>query len=240
MIYYYDGSWENLLTLFFYLYPKSAYDIDIRLKSDNLSFFKEELHPTEEDKVERIINYVKKEVSYQGVRRLMTVFMAEDEKKEMAMFQALKAMCKTKDVHPIVADDLVIHFNSLYKKIMRERHFYLGLLRFKELKGNILYGGIRPEHDVLLLLVNHFMNRMPNEHIIIEDVGRKKAVEIFQGDSNLIDISKIEKELEDNEENIQENWQSFYNSVTIKSRENLSLRQSNLPKKYWEFLTELR
>lgn len=240
MIYYYDGSWENLLTLFFYLYPKNAHEIDIRLKSDNLSFFKEELHPTEEDKVARIIKYVKEEVSYKGIRRLMTVFMAEDDRKEMAMFQGLKAMCKTKDAHPILEDDLVIHFNSLYKKIMRERHFYLGLLRFKELKGNILYGEIRPEHDVLLLLVNHFKNRLPNEHIIIEDVGRKKAVEIFQGDSNLIDVSEIEKELEINEENIQENWQSFYNAVTIKGRENLPLRQSNLPKKYWEFLTEMK
>lgn len=240
MIYYYDGSWENLLTLFFYLYPKDGHKFDIRTRSENLSFFEEKLIPTEPDKVSRIISYMTKELGYHSVRRLMTVFLAEDDNKEMAMFQTMKAMIKLKDVNPILEDNLVIHFNSLNKKIMRERHFYLGVLRFEELKGNILYGKIRPEHDVLLLLVNHFKNRLPNEHLIIEDVGRKKAVEIFNGQSDFIDIEKLEKEYTNGEEEIQENWQSFYKSVGIKERENPQLKQSNLPKKYWEFLTEMK
>ena len=42
------------------------------------------------------------------------------------------------------------------------------------------------------------------------------------------------------EEDYRRLWKTFYDTVAIQSRHNPRLRQSNLPKRYWHHMTELR
>ena len=62
-------------------------------------------------------------------------------------------------------------------------------------------------------------------------------------DAIISDLSNDEGYLFSNlnsDTNFEELWKTFYNSVNIKERENLRLRNQHMPKRYWKHLTEIK
>ena len=135
-------------------------------------------------------------------------------------------------------DEHALYMNKLVKQVLNERHKYLGLLRFKEMKGGTMFSTIEPKNNVLPILIYHFKNRMKRERFAIYDKKRKmiayydtKKVEIFF-------VKSLEIEWSDEEIKYSELWKTFHKSISIKERENKKLQQSNLPKYYWKYLVE--
>lgn len=42
------------------------------------------------------------------------------------------------------------------------------------------------------------------------------------------------------EKQYQDLWKAFFKALTIEERRNEALQRSNLPKRYWEYLTEMQ
>lgn len=138
-------------------------------------------------------------------------------------------------VHPLFVADRYVNNEMLH---------YLGFLRFTELKNKILFAKIRPVNDILILIADHFSERLMNENWMIMDVGRKTAIIHKEREAwFLTDASDINEEVSkaysDEEHKMQIIWKKFVDTIGITERTNEKLQFQMLPNRYREFMREM-
>ena len=131
---------------------------------------------------------------------------------------------------------------KIARYVGHETHKMKGFIRFKELKGNILYAEMAPENNIIFFISKHFQERLRNEFWIIEDTKRE-LISIYNKNKFYITSSKhftlLEKELSETEEDIEVLWKNFYKTIAIKERVNRRCRMNFMPKKYWKYIIEM-
>lgn len=55
------------------------------------------------------------------------------------------------------------------RKVSRESHRMLGLIRFRNLPEDIYYAPIKPDFNILTILAPHFARRLPSQKWVIHD-----------------------------------------------------------------------
>lgn len=235
---YYDGSIEELFTAFYYLYNNTD-DLHFTTDKTQSSLFPLRNFPKELDKFHRIKNYLVDVGGLGYYQMFLYVLASFEERKEEAMFHLLKKTQFYKTQALDLQEDLIFHFNGLQKNVSREVHAYLGLVRFSESKEGMLYAPIKPKNDITPFLMTHFMDRLgPKRPFMILDEERHYGLASKEGNIYKENIRHIPKA--DSEENIEVYWRTFYQSIGIERRSNEKLRQSNMPKRYWQYLPELK
>jgi probable DNA metabolism protein len=137
-----------------------------------------------------------------------------------------------------LSDGRVRKFFDYLKKIKVEEEHLLGFLRFNECADGILYAPCSPDHDILELLLPHFIDRLHGQKFVIHDVGRKKAA-LYNGERTLIvPLDRAEITLSESEENFLALWRKYYDAVTIQDRKNLAQMKRSMPVRYWKFMSE--
>ena len=135
-------------------------------------------------------------------------------------------------------DEHAFRMNRLIKQVLSERHKYLGVLRFREMKDGTMFSTIEPKNNILLALISHFRNRMKKEKFAIFDKEREMIAYYDTEKVEIFFVKSPEIEWSDEEMEYSELWKTFHKSISIKERENKKLQQSNLPKYYWKYLVE--
>lgn len=158
----------------------------------------------------------------------------------MDIYYYLKIAFKNgREVDKNWADDRIRKIKKLSKRVSRERHKYLGLLRFRELKGGILYAPFEPEYNVLPIMSSHFASRMKNKRWVIHDKKRGLAVIYKDNEWMVIDGDELpEVKYGEDEKYYQSLWQKFFENITIENRKNEKLQKNFMPKKYRKYLIE--
>lgn len=144
-----------------------------------------------------------------------------------------------------LADPVVSLVDRWSRKILREYHRYLGLIRFRQLSDGVFYAPIEPDGNLLPLLPAHFLDRFPDQRWIIHDVKRGTAL-LYDGKTiEMVQILETPEhsdgdKLFSSEENLYTRlWRRYYDSIGIENRRNLRLRMQFMPKKTWKYLPEL-
>lgn len=243
MLYYlYDGSFSGLLTSIYEAFHSDC-DPDYIIKENKFkkSLFAKILNiTTSEIKADKVAKAIKNKISKKIYKNIYYVYLSEKSNVELDIYYYLKKAFKEgKKINKSWADDHVRRIKKLSKKVGRERHKYLGLLRFRELEENILYAPFEPENFLLPIISNHFASRMKNKRWVIHDKRRELAVIYENNDWMLIDGSELPKiNYSQDERYYQQLWKNFFDSITIKNRKNLDLQQNFMPKKYQKYLIE--
>ncbi|WP_138159468.1 TIGR03915 family putative DNA repair protein [Peptoniphilus catoniae] len=240
MNYIYDGSFEGFLTAIFDSYPYIE-KASIARQRDQLNFFKDSIFiATDEEKAKRVAEAISQKLSNTFYRDLKLSFLSKEEDKETVAARVVKNTFKFGLTYLLSSEKNAVDFRSMVKNIRSENHSYKGLLRFSKLKNGFLFAKIRPENDLIEILLPHFIDRLVNEKFIIYDEGRKKCVIYYKGEYRIFEIDNINIDYDSSEELITQAWINFYNSVTIIDRRNLNLMKANMPIRYWEYLPERR
>jgi probable DNA metabolism protein len=136
--------------------------------------------------------------------------------------------------HPAVREMVAIS-----KKVARELHKMKGLLRFEELADGTYLGKMEPDHNILHPLALHFTNRLRGQTWFIYDVKRGTVANWDKDELQVFAVEAFQNPaLSENEKKIQALWRTFFDTIAISSRKNPSLQKSNMPMKYWKYLTE--
>ena len=238
--YYYDGSFDGLLTVIFIAYKdRKNNELRIIVKTGQLLLGLDDINViTNFSKARRVEKAICDKLSQNFLNNIQTCFLSCDKNKDIVIVHTVyKALKQGKEILNSL-DEHAFYVNKLVKQVLNERHRYLGVLRFKEVKDGTMFSTIEPKNNVLLILLSHFINRMKREKFAIYDKKRKiiayydtKKVEIFF-------VKSLEIEWSDEEIEYSELWKTFHKSISIKERENKKLQQSNLPKYYWKHLIE--
>ena len=134
-------------------------------------------------------------------------------------------------LHPVAA--AVRHLNG-------EAHLLKGFVRFSEL-GGVLGSEIEPKNRVLPILRGHFCSRYQNEKFFIYDRTHHEALFYAAGKAVIRPLADFQMAPPDETEaNYRLLWKRFYDTIAIKERENPRLRMSNMPKRYWNTMTEFQ
>lgn len=238
MIYRYDGSFFGFLTLIFYGYP-FLLDLDIRTDDGAMTFFESErfIH-SEEDKAERVRKSLIENFTYDVYRDIIFVFHSFEEDKDRILGRTIRQLYDEGPRFLNSLDPSALAFQRYLKRIRRELHSYKGFLRLKEIQDGYLLGELEPENDLLPLLIDHFLRRLPGEKWILFDRKRHYCARHLHGVVDFFIPKATHMKETEKERYYQEAWKSFYDGVAIDERRSSKRMIQHMPKRYWKYLPE--
>ncbi len=243
LYYFYDGSFDGLLTAIYQAYHRREIPHGILIEEDfQESLLTEKVYiKTETEKSQRVYQSIKTKISNRALRDIFYVYLSELADAGTWIYEYLRLGWKIgKRFDGMFSDDRVLRVHKTSQKVAREKHRMLGLIRFRCLEDDIYYAPISPKYNIVGLLIPHFLNRFPRQSWIIHDVNRKIGV-FYNGETWSLRDMDLENPVEfsDNEKLYQSLWKEYFKSIAIKDRINPKLQKRNLPMKYWRFLIEL-
>ena len=192
--------------------------------------------PALAEKVERAI---RRRVGGRNLREAYFALSTEEPEVDFAVWQYLEQLWTN---GPRAARDLahpsVSRVFHAARKAAREFEKWIGVTRFQE-TGSVFYAAVAPSCDLLVLLAEHFAQRLP-DNWFLHDVKRRKGAIHGRGqwmvigdlpDARLPDVTEQERMY-------QALWQEFCQSVAIRERANPRCQMNFLPKRLWRYLIE--
>lgn len=240
----YDNTFEGLLTAIFYAYP-CLDDCTITKDKDYIQSLLNQVIEvsTEADKFERVYNSILEKLGDEMLKNIYYLYLSDVPFCDLLALKYLK-LCYKYGVKINLAknNDIIISVDKYIRKVFGEAHRFNGLVRFKEIGPLSYYSTIEPDHNILPLLLSHFVKRFSDQNFIIHDLKRESAIVYNRESAIITELKKEDSKIftsSSSRDEFEKLWKTFYNSVNIKERENHRLRSRNMPKRYWSHLTEL-
>ncbi len=167
-------------------------------------------------------------------------FLSEDGNIELGIGRyLLLALEKRGSVDSFLTDERVHRVHRLAKRVLAERHRFMGLLRFRSIGANLYYASINSDNFLLPVLGPFFAKRFAGQQWIIHDRRRAMAAVYNLQTWTIIERGSADIPTDSSEEvAAQHLWQCFFDSIAVRERLNLALQQKFIPKKYWQDLIE--
>ena len=242
MVYEYDGTFFGFLSALFDGYYDGVQQITAITASPERDLFSDvKTVDTNPGKAGRIIRALQEQCGMKACHYLYYGFMAEEENRETWLLRYIRLAFhyKREFLHHL-SEEPVWKVRQMARRTGNERHKLLGLLRFRELSGGLLYAPVAPTCCVVPLMAPHFAARLSQDAWVIHDVKRGFAVVYDKKKLSLVEVCmrNYDLDLSDNEKAMESLWQRYFATISIKERRNDIVRRSFMPKKYWPYLIE--
>lgn len=240
MIYVYDGEFDGLLTCIYYHYYSKKADEIFSFSNYREKLFDEVINiETDLEKAKKVKMAINNKLSFQIYKDIYGTFLSCEKNKDTYILKYLTKAFKNKEyVEKSFIEDEIKNVKKTSKRVYFEMHRFLGLIRFSEYSG-VLYSKINPDNDILILLGDHFSERLKEEKLVIHDEKRRKAIISSYGKWMIVPFGEncvLEKSKE--EAVIEKLWIYYFESIEIETRKNSKLQQRFVPLKYRENLLE--
>mgnify|MGYP000877807060 FL=1 len=242
MDYLYDGTFEGLMTCIYYHYKKGkATGIYVISNYQQSIVYQSEIVETDILKAKIVSDAINRLISKEAYVHVYYCYLSNDAEKENLILDFLIFAFKYgRNTMNFYTHGKVLPINEIYKRVAREEHRVLGILRFSDI-GGILYAKYSPDNDISILLADHFADRYKHEKFIIYDEKRKKVV-VYANDNweikENINIDDIEFSIK--ETMIQKLWKQYFTDLAIKERKNINLQFQFVPSRYRKNMTEFK
>lgn len=242
LIYFYDGSFEGLFTAVFDIYKYKEIPENIITEENYQYCFgnKEIRVKTNIEKYKRVESGIINKLGTDFLNQIVTTFLSDYENKEISIFNYIyHGMKFGKKAFYDLANDSVNLINNICKNVYGEVHQFKGFVRFSRLDNDLYYAKISPKHNIIPLIMQHFVDRYSVQLFVIHDNVHQIAG-VYDGDKwYMVNINELNLPgLHDEELLYRGLWTSFYDSIAIKERKNLKCQMSHMPKRFWRNLTE--
>lgn len=211
----------------------------------NLEFFAEYIHiDTVQEKARKVMHTIRTRFSEEILEELYLVACSSGEDKADVVYhyiQLLLSMGMQARRH--LSDPYIVRAMELSRAAGNERHHYLGFLRFMETQYGILLGRFDPKNNITELIMPHFADRFPEERFVIWDTRRNIAGIHLHGEDYVMRLLTPEQaeqlgRYREQEEETEQLWRAFVESISIKARENKELQRNNLPFRFRSYMPE--
>ncbi len=210
--------------------------------------------PKDYDKSFKTAAAIRKKIGEEAYNMVIKALCHYDEERASLVFGFLVRGFKLgKGVVNMLGDKYVMKVMELSRKAGNEAYRFIEHVRFKDM-GEALYSVIEPKCRVIPLIGAHFDERYPNENWIIYDKTNREAAlhkcfqpwiivsgDAFDHSSTFYDniLGRNSRNLQCYEEdNYEELWKTFLDSLYIKERKNERCQNNLLPKWYRKNMTE--
>lgn len=250
IVFFYDKTFEGLLTAIFDAYSRKVFPDKLLEEGDVAPMFMEESYSviTQEEKSVRVWASLQQKISKGAQNMLTYVWLSEEEGSDNLLFRFIRKTFDSKiSIETNFGDDDVLKVHQLAKKVSHENHYLKQFVRFQKAADDIFFAPVSPRHNALPLAIPHFKDRFSDQKWVIYDVKRRygfyydlhTVVEMtLDNDEHLLSGKLDEKMMAEDEKIFQDLWKGYFKSMTIKERINLKLQRQHMPKRFWKYLTE--
>ena len=241
MVYYYDGSFDGFLCCIFESYSNKEVLTAIYRDEDAVpTLFDCRTIVTDAAHAGRVLRKVIK-TSPSAAQLLQKGFLTCMEDKELHLYRLVVKLLRDGPTFlRDLSDETLYPVACAVRHLNGEAHLLKGFVRFSEL-GGVLGSEIEPKNRVLPLLRPHFCARYREDQFFIYDRTHKEALFYARGKAVIRPLDDFQMAPPDEKEaTYRLLWKRFYDTIAIKERENPKLRRSNMPKRYWNTMTEFQ
>ncbi|MBR1484178.1 MAG: TIGR03915 family putative DNA repair protein [Prevotella sp.] len=223
---------------------------------------------TDGQKAERVWKGLEKHLSPAGLRIVTLSWMSEERALSQPLFNYIcKVFLQSAGTgrnHSLslehnASDEDVLAVRNTCRRVLHESQRMKQFLRFQKAKDGTYLGVISPDHNVLPLIVDHFQDRFGDQPWLIYDAHRhygyyyEPAPSPSQGGAgggfitfedeaavpfNLSDGKLNVDILSDDDQLFQNLWRTYFKAICIRERMNPRKQLSDMPRRYWKYMTE--
>ena len=243
VIYLYDSSWQGFLTCVFHAFDQKEEPFAIwPRQAARPTLYPVRQIATDPALAERVDASIDTKLGPRSRQLISLAFLHGEEDKELDILRFLQFAYPMGRRAPwVLGHPAVAPLLAREKAVTGEAHLLKGFIRFADYDG-FLFARIDPKHYVLPLLKGHFCSRFPEENFLIYDAAHQAALlwqnhrASYQDTLDGLTPPPISRD----EARMQQMWKRFYQTLSIRERENPLCRMTHCPKRYWLNMTELQ
>lgn len=229
------GEYEEILQIVYDTYYRGLKPTSFIIGSPSL--FDSESIEISSSETKKVADAMKEKFEKNTLALIKKAYLSEIESVYFDIYRYIMLAFKEPNSLKNINLECVKEVEEAAHKTSSEAHKLKGYLRFQELEDGSLFSIIEPKHNIIALLADYFKKRLPKEEFIILD--RKRELAYIKSLDEIVHVQNIEQPtLSDDEKEFQHAWRSFFTSISIESRKNLSLQRQKVPLYLREFMTE--
>ena len=255
LVYIFDRTLDGLLSAVFDAYFRRQQPEMLVGEGDQLPLFSEEVYhvATAEEKARRVWAGLEKRLKAEALKLIAVSWLSEEKDLPTPLFQYIYKVFQSKGGGGYDFTDAdVLHVTNTARRVMHEQLRMKQFVRFQKAKDGTYLGVVKPDHDVLPLVIDHFQDRFRDQPWLLFDARRKYGyykegesapIRItFEDTSSLpfsLDDGRLSEELlSDNDRLFQELWRTYFKAICIRERINPRKQLKDMPRRYWKYMTE--
>lgn len=241
LIFAYDGTFEGFLSAVFDSFSMRTIPADIVVFDDmEPSLLKIHYVETDFEHAKRVRTGIENKLGYTVLNMVEKAFLFDGEGKETAILRFIhKAFSEGRSIGSRIGDETVSTVYKMCVAVGNEAERHRQFARFSDSKG-ALVSVIHPKHFVLPLIKNFFCARMKNETFMIFDAEHGAALIHTPKRTAIIPVENLEIPDCSEDRFYSGLWKNYYRHIAIASRYNPTCRRTHMPKRFWEYLPEVR
>ena len=253
-IYTFDGTMDGLLTAVFDAFERHEQPDQLLTAGDALPLFCEGQYDvvTDESRAKRVFAGLEKRLAPEALRLLSVSLLSEQPELNTPLFQYICKVFRQGDVSHNFADADVLAVTNIARKVLHEQLRMKQFIRFQKAKDGTYLAVISPDHNVLPLITGHFADRFNDQPWLIYDArrhygyyyeGAGEPVRVtFEDESevpfSLADGKLNEEVISGDDRLLQDLWRTYFKAICIRERMNPRKQKSDMPVRYWKYMTE--
>ncbi len=256
LVYTFDNTLDGLLTAVFDSFFLKQSDVTLLAEGEQLPLFADEPHRvhTDSEKAERVWKGLEKYLSKDGLHMITVSWLSEERALNQPLFNFICKVfrLKIKDYERNASDEDVLAVRNICRRVLHEQLRMKQFIRFQKAKDGTYLAVVSPDHNVLPLVIDHFQDRFGDQSWLIYDArrhygyyydGAAAPIHItFENEAAVpfnLENGKLDDDvLSENDKIFQNLWRTYFKAICIKERMNPKKQLSDMPRRYWKYMTE--
>jgi probable DNA metabolism protein len=254
-VYVFDNTLDGLLTAVFDSFLLKQQPEYLLAEGEQLPLFVDQQYRvhTDGEKAARVWKGLEKNLSKEGLQMITISWLSEERALNQPLFNFICKVFKLriKGLERNASDPDVLEVRNTCRRVLHEQLRMKQFIRFQKAKDGTYLAVVSPDHNVLPLIIDHFQDRFNDQSWLIYDAKRhygyyydgKTVIRItFEDEASVpFDLSngKMDADiLSENDQLFQDLWRTYFKAICIKERMNPKKQLSDMPRRYWKYMTE--
>ena len=255
LVYTFDNTLDGLLTAVFDSFLLKQQPECLLAEGEQFPLFVDQKYQvvTDSEKAERVWKGLEKQLSKDGLHMITVSWLSEERALNQPLFNFICKVfqLKVKDFERNASDPDVLAVRNTCRRVLHEQLRMKQFIRFQKAKDGTYLAVVSPDHNVLPLITDHFQDRFNDQPWLIYDAKRhygyyydgKAVIHVTFEDEAAVpfDLSNgkmDESVLSENDKIFQDLWRTYFKAICIKERMNPKKQLSDMPRRYWKYMTE--
>jgi len=257
IVYVFDNTLNGLLTAVFdsfFLHQQPEF---LLAEGEQLPLFADEPHRvvTDGEKAERVWKGLEKHLSQEGLHMITISWLSEERTLNQPLFNFICKVFRQPQVKGMehnASDPDVLEVRNTCRRVLHEQLRMKQFIRFQKAKDGTYLAVVSPDHNVVPLIIDHFQDRFNDQPWLIYDAhrhygyyydGAAAPIRVtFEDESSVpfnLTNGKLDAEVLSSDDAIfQQLWRTYFKAICIKERMNPRKQLSDMPRRYWKYMTE--
>ena len=256
-VYVFDNTLDGLLTAVFDSFFLHQQPDFLLAEGEQLPLFAETPHMvvTDNEKAERVWKGLEKHLSKDGLHMITISWLSEERTLNQPLFNFICKVFRQPVLSGIernASDPDVLEVRNTCRRVLHEQLRMKQFIRFQKAKDGTYLAVISPDHNVLPLIIDHFQDRFNDQPWLIYDAhrhygyyydGKVAPIRItFENEAAVpfnLTNGKMDADILSNDDALfQQLWRTYFKAICIKERMNPKKQLSDMPRRYWKYMTE--